>query len=289
MIKRIVVGMLLPFLLGLQGCTSMFFYPMPQHVMTPDRLGIAYEDIELASADGTRLHGWWLHARQPAGDSAADQPGLPRAIVLFFHGNAQNISTHFAHVHWLVDYGFDVVMVDYRGYGKSAGKAGLAGSLQDIRATLRYVHESRQDDLPMLVIGQSIGGSMAVAALAPSELKDQLSGIVLIGSFSDYRKITQQALSGFWLTWPLQWPLSFTVDNSYSPQAFIAELAPVPVLIMHGRQDPVVPVSHAQALYERALAPRYLEIIEGDHNHILASRENRERLLEYLNRFIQQP
>jgi len=284
--------MLVVLALGLQGCSSVFFYPMSEHVMTPERLGIVYDDIYPVAADGTRLHGWWMHARAQAGDQSANtnMPApRPRGIVLFFHGNAQNISTHFALVYWLVDYGFDVVLVDYRGYGKSQGETDLAGSLQDIQASLAFVDKARQSPHePLVVIGQSLGGSLAVAALAQSKLKDQLSGIVLIGSFSDYREIARQALSGFWLTWPLQWPLSFFVDNSYSPKQFIGQLAPVPVLIMHGRQDPVVPVGHAQELYDHARQPKYLEIIDGDHNHLLSGKQSRQLLLEYLNRFVQQ-
>lgn len=260
-------------LLALQGCSHMLFYPMPNHVMKPDALGVEYEDIALRSADGTRLHGWWLHAQD-----------APRGRVIFFHGNGQNISTHILHVYWLTDHGYDVIAVDYRGYGASEGKPGIEGSMQDIRATLRYVNTAVQDDgLPLFVIGQSIGGSLAITALAQSDLKDTLAEVVLIGSFSDYHEITRHALSGFWLTWPLQWPLSFTVDNRYSPKKYIGQLAPLPVTIMHGEQDNVVPVEHARVLFEHAREPKRLHILTGDHNGIMESRANRRILLESLN------
>ena len=262
-------------MMGLQGCTHMLFYPMQQHVLSPDRLDIAYDDIYVDSSNATRLHGWWLHSREDL-----------RGTVLFFHGNAQNISTHLAHVYWLVDYGYDVVMIDYRGYGKSSGKPEMDGIIQDIQATLGYVLDSEiNSERPLFVLGQSIGGSLSVAALAKSEYKDKLSGILLIGSFSDYHKVTRHALSGFWLTWPLQWPLSFTVDNRYSPEQYIASLSPVPVLIMHGEQDEVVPVEHARTLFEQARQPKFIEQVSGDHNHILENQANRNVVLQYLERF----
>ena len=270
---------LLGLLVLLQACSHLLFYPSPAHVLQPDDLGIEYRDIEFNAADGTRLHGWWLYTQAPR-----------QGTVLFFHGNAENISTHIGHVYWLVGYGYDVVAVDYRGYGKSAGTPSLDGSVQDIQATLAYVDGGlATPGEPMFVIGQSIGGSLSVAALAQSELKQRLSGIIIIGSFSDYHKITRQALSGFWLTWPLQWPLSFTVDNSYSPEKFIARLSPVPLLIMHGEYDQVVPVEHGRRLFELAQPPKFLEQVNGDHNHIMKNSRTRELLLEYLQRFSARP
>ena len=261
---------------ALTGCTQLLFHPTADHVLKPDVLGIQYEDISLASADGTRLHGWWLYAQDK-----------PRATVLFLHGNAQNISNHIKHVYWLVDYGYNVVTIDYRGYGASAGSPDIAGSLDDIRAAVDYVsRDARTARQKLLVVGQSLGGSFAIAALAATESRNQVDALVVISAFSDYRRIVQDALAGFWLTWALQWPLSYTVDNGYSPEKMIARLAPVPVVIMHGKSDEVVPVAHASRLYKAAAEPKFLELMPGDHNHILGSRDNRRRLLEYLDSFV---
>lgn len=263
-------------LLILSGCTSMLFYPTQDYVLQPDALGIHYENLEVRSEDGTLLHGWWLHAQ-----------GQARATIVFFHGNAQNISNHIAHVYWLVDYGFDVVAVDYRGYGASGGTPDIAGSLEDIRASIAYVsgHPGMRHH-PLVVLGQSLGGSLSVAALADDKARAAVDALVIIGTFSDYRREAQDVLAGYWLTWAFQWPLSFTVDNTYSPEKLISSLSPVPVLIMHGRDDGVVPVYHANRLYHAAREPKFLEILAGDHNHFLNHQGHRKVLLRYLEDFI---
>lgn len=267
---------LLMALLSIQGCTHLLFYPSRVQVITPATLNINYDDLFIPSTDGTQLHGWWMHSDLE-----------PRATILFFHGNGENISTHIGHVYWLLNYGYDVIAMDYRGYGQSQGEANLDGSIRDVQSSLRYVLDKHiNGNRPLLVLGQSMGGSLVIPALAQSDLKNRVAAVVVIGSFSDFHRITQDALSRFWLTWLFQWPLSFTVDNHYSPQDFIAQLSPVPVLIMHGKSDPVVPVEHAQVLYDHARQPKYLQLLDGDHNHILAPRENRQILLEYLDRIL---
>lgn len=272
-----VKACLLLVLLGLQSCTSMLFYPMPEYVRTPDSLGIAYDNMDFNSTDGTHLHGWWLHAR-----------GKGKGTILFLHGNAQNISTHIGHVYWLVDYGYDVAMIDYRGYGQSGGKVDLAGSIQDIRAAVRYVSDHlRIPDHGLVVMGQSLGASMSVAALAEPDVRRKIRALVVVGGFSDYRRITQHVLSTFWLTWPLQWPLSFTVNNQYSPEDYIGRIAPVPVLIMQGMKDDVIPIANADRLYQAAKQPRYLEKLPGDHNHLFEYGNNKQVLLKYLKKFLE--
>lgn len=260
----------------LQSCTQLLFQPLKSQMMTPDDLGVLYDDIYIKTNDKLVLHGWYLHAE-----------GSPRAKVLFFHGNGENISTHVIAVAWLTRHDYDVILVDYRGYGLSQGTPGLRGSIDDVDEAIRYtIDELLGDNEKLFVLGHSLGGSLSIAALAENHYQGRVKALLSISAFSDYRNITQEVLSRLWLTWPLQWPLSFTVNNDYSPKNLVSKISPVSLVIMHSVDDHIVPVYHADVLFEQANQPKYIEKVAGGHNRILLWPENQVLLLDYLNRFV---
>jgi uncharacterized protein len=179
--------------LALGGCTGVIFQPMHELVLTPDQIGLDYEEVEFAAADGVRLHGWFLPARAPR-----------RGSILFLHGNAQNISTHIASVAWLPAKGFDVLLFDYRGYGRSEGSPSLPGLHLDFEAALEALL-ARPDVEPdrVVVFGQSLGASLAITALAASPRRQQVRALIIEGAFTSYRALAREKLGDFWLTWPL--------------------------------------------------------------------------------------
>lgn len=255
----------------LSACSNMLFYPMKRHVVDPMEGGIEYEDIYLQTAENMKLHGWYL-----------PQSGELKGTLVFFHGNAENISTHTGAVFWLPKHGYQVVVVDYRGYGKSDGKATLDGSIIDIRKSIAFAHEKFAGDKPFIVMGQSIGASMSVFAVATSEIRNEINGLVLVAPFSDYHKIARETLAKSWLTWLFQYPLSWTINNDYKPLDFIMKINPVPVYLIHGRSDNLIAPWHSEALFERALPPKDLYLIEGGHNDLVKREEFKRVLLEIL-------
>jgi fermentation-respiration switch protein FrsA (DUF1100 family) len=268
------LGFLLLCLLLLPGCTGVFFRPQSAMVITPAQIGLAYRDIEIPSLDGVRLHAWYLPAR-----------GDAKGTVLFLHGNAQNISTHIASVYWLPSQGYNVLLLDYRGYGSSAGKASLEGSMLDIQAAIGWL-ASRPEvrTRGMAVLGQSLGASMAVYAVAHSPYRAEIRALVIDSAFSGFRSIVREKLADWWLTWSLQWPLSFTVNDKYSPLYAIAAVSPVHLLIIHCEHDRVVPVHHAEELYTAARQPKELWLVaKGGHIQALTQEEQRRRLTLYLD------
>ena len=271
MFSRVVAGLAL--LLGLSGCTGLFFQPMARHVFDPEAIGFSYETIDFEAPDGTRLHGWFFPAE-----------GERLGTVLFLHGNAENISTHFANVAWLAKAGIDAFVFDYRGYGRSSGSPTLDGLHQDAAAALeRLMAMPGIEADEIAVFGQSLGGAVALGMVAESPHKDRLGALIVEGAFSDYRGIAREKLSGFWLTWPLQWPLSLTIDNSYSPETAAAELAPLPFLLIHGQEDEVIPPHHGERLFDAAVEPKAIWRPEkAGHIQALATIEMRERFLGYL-------
>lgn len=269
-IVRIFVSISL--LLMLSGCTHFLFQPQSIQFATPDKLGVIYEDIELETHDQIKLHGWKLLAKTEV-----------RGTVLFFHGNGENISSHFANVHWLTDYGYDVYLFDYQGYGKSEGTAQLDAVINDAEAMISYSVKQLTKDEKLIVLGHSLGGSLAIHAVAHTQHKLKIKTLVTVEAFADYHEVTQDVLSTSWLTWLFQWPLSFTVDNSYRPLNSVAQISPVPLMLMHSQQDEIIPFEHVQKLYEVAEQPKILKVVDGSHNYIFHKNENREILLEYLS------
>jgi uncharacterized protein len=264
-------------LITLGACTSLLFYPQRELVLTPDRVGLAYRDVWFEAADGTRLHGWFL----PADTNVVRGE---TCTVLFLHGNAENISTHIASVAWLPGKGYNVLLFDYRGYGGSAGEPSLPGLHLDAEAALAAVFAMAEVDPDRIVVfGQSLGGDIAITALAGSAYRHRIRALVIEGAFSSYRGIAREKLAGLWLTWPLQWPLSLTMDNQYKPLEAIGRISPVPVLVIHGLVDRVVSPHHAEALYAAAGEPKELWLVPGaDHIQALRHPDIQQRLLGYL-------
>src|SRR5574341_797965 len=239
----------------LTGCDNMFYHPSRNNFIDPASIGLPYNDVYFNSLDGMRLHGWFF---TPKGG-----PDKAKATVIHFHGNAENISTHFHAVAWLVREGFNVFVFDYRGYGQSDGKPNREGIQEDAGAAVRWVRERPDVDPDRLIFfGQSLGAAIAIH-LAAAQERSGLRAVVLESGFSGYRAIARDKLAGSVLTWPLQWPLSLLVSERYVPRDDIAKIAPVPVLIIHGTADPIVPYHHAETLYAAALDPKTLWTIPG--------------------------
>ena len=107
-------------------------------------------------------------------------------------------------------------------------------------------------------------------------------------AFSDYRGIVQEKMGGFFLTWPLQWLPAFTVDNDYSPRAAVAAVSPMPLLLIHGERDAVVPPHHSRILYDAAAQPKELWLVpQAGHIQSLLLAELRGRLGDFVRRVVQ--
>lgn len=249
---RILRLLLIPTLACLSlmaGCTSLFFFPDRQVYLTPDRLELAYEDVWIDTPDGETLHAWWLPAE-----------GEPQGHVYFLHGNAQNISSHILNVSWLPEAGYNVLLLDYRGYGQSSGAADLAGALHDVETGLRWLGRKKDtDQQPVYLLGQSLGGALAITLASewvPREQQPALTAVIVDSTFAGFRDIAREKLGDFWLTWPFQVPLSWTVSDQYEGVDLIGRISPVPVLVIHSVRDGIIPFHHGTELYDAAEKPK---------------------------------
>jgi hypothetical protein len=279
--RRVVLLVLTGLLLaGTTGCTGLFFLPYRGHVLTPDRVGLQYEDVYFDSRDGVRLHAWWLPAQ-----------GEALGTVLHLHGNAENISTHIGNVFWLPARGFNVFLLDYRGYGVSHGSPTIEGVQADIESAMQtLLARADVDRARIVVFGQSLGGALAIYNVAHSPYREYVRALIVESAFTSFRGIAREKLADFWLTWPLQYPLSWTVSDDYSPLPVVDRISPIPLLIMHGDRDVIVPLRHGEQLYAAAREPKALWVVPGG-GHIEAMRDEsrRDRLVAYIRSVLATP
>lgn len=278
MIRSLILFILV---FALTGCNHLIFLPEKAHYPIPDDLGIERQTHFFRTPDGLLLHGWFI--------PAVEAP--TRGTILFLHGNAQNISTHLRAVWWLPHYGYNVFLFDYRGFGYSQGEPSLAGLHQDVPAALDYLFDELPVDPDRVILyGQSLGASLAVTAAPRSRHFDQLRGVVIEGAFTGYRQVAREALSDWWLTWPLQWPLSFTITGDYRAIVHIADISPIPLLIIQGADDQVIAAHHGADLFEAARQPKQRWVVENaGHNNVLSGETARRKFIDYLKSLLKKP
>lgn len=266
-----LVGLSLLLLLSLlAGCSSMYFMPMKQWVQNPANQGLAYEDIVLLHPRGRRIHGWWLPAK-----------GSARGTVYFLHGNAQNVSTHLMNVAWLPASGFNVFLLDYRGYGLSEGKPELAGAMDDIQLGLDWLRGSgRITDKPLVVFGQSLGGSMVLPVLTQEKNHGRYDCLMIEAAFSGYRQIVNDIMASSWLFWPLR-PLVVPFQSRQFDAVDVVGSLRVPLLVLHSDEDEVVPFKHGEQLFAAAAEPKEFQRLHGAHIASLRDPDVRNRLLQF--------
>lgn len=266
---------LLAIVLTASGCTNLFLQPDRALHLSPDKVGAKWEELKFKSGDGTDLTGMWFPAtKAPA-----------KGVVVQFHGNGENMTSHFLFVYWLALEGWDVLVFDYRGYGASGGEKSLGGAVSDGVAALGQAR-ARAAGRPVMVVGQSLGGALALAAL-DRDGGDGVRAVVLDSTFSSYRRVAQEKLSHLWLTWPFQWPLSrLLISDRYAPDRVVGRRKAVPLLLLHADGDPVVPAAEGKRLYGLASGPKEYWPVEGEgHTEALGARgaQYRPRLAKFLD------
>ena len=213
---------------------------------TPRSMGFSYEDVWIDTEDGERLHGWYI----PTDDDRS------RGTLLFFHGNAGNISHRMESVLIFNRLGLNVLIVDYRGYGQSSGKPGEEGTYRDARASWDYLVEQR-GVLPgdIVIFGRSLGG--AVGAWLASQPDVKPAGVIIESCFSSGMDMGKQL-------YPVL-PVRLITRIDYPVKEYVTRIQ-APVLVAHSRQDEIIPFSMGETIFNEALEPKSFLEMEGDHN-----------------------
>ena len=257
----------------LSSCSSVYFYPQKTLVNTPDQGGIAYETVTINSADGTKLSAWLLKTT-----------AARKGVVYFLHGNAENISTHIASVYWLPAHGYDVLMLDYRGFGLSEGEPSLPEVFYDIDAGYHWLAQRYADEKNIALLGQSIGATMAIHWLAQdAEAQQRINRIVLDAPFPSYPGMVEDVLQRNWLTWLFAKPVSWFFTSRYDAVKSAAAMpATTPLLFFHSRDDQVIPFAFSSEVFEKLPQSKIEVVCDGRHIATFNYVENRQRLLDFL-------
>ncbi len=240
---------------------SMIFFPERGVALTPTQLGIDAEEIFFETEDGVRIHAFFL------------PPARAHRALLFLHGNAGNASHRLPNAAELAALDCSVLVLDYRGYGLSEGKATESGVFADARAGLRYLTE--QLGFPedrVILFGRSLGGAVAVDLAQEREL----AGVILESTFPSIGDVVSNGPAGAWL--------GALVGRRFDSAAKIGRVR-APKLFFHGDRDDVIDHELGRRLFDVAPEPKAFETIRGaGHNDLtqVGGRPYFERIRDFL-------
>jgi fermentation-respiration switch protein FrsA (DUF1100 family) len=242
----------------------LVYFPLGRLALTPAARGLAYEDVWLETSDGVKLFGWFIPA-EPA-----------RGVLLFFHGNAGNISHRLESIEQFHRVGLSVFIIDYRGYGRSEGRPSEQGTYLDAEAAWRYLVEARQVAPEKIVFfGRSLGGAVATRLA-----QDHPPAALIIES--TFTSIPDMAAQIYFFL-----PVRLLARIDYNTLARLPELT-TPILIIHSPDDEVIPYAHGQRLFAAAHEPKEFLSIRGGHNdgYIRSAELYEARLEAFLRRHL---
>ena len=221
------------------------YYPQRALDGSPADFGLAFEEVSLKAGDGTSIHGWYIPSETTASTAVT---------VLFCHGNGGNISHRLEMASQLRRMGLNVLLFDYRGYGRSEGKPSEEGTYLDAQAAWDYLTQARGMEPSRVVIyGRSLGGAIA-AHLA---MDTQPGALVLDSAFTSAPDMARRMFRGL--------PVRLLCRFNYNTLAALKRIK-CPVLIAHARPDEVIPYAHGERLFAAAAEPKQFYELTCTHN-----------------------
>ncbi len=227
--------------------SHMIFFPMTRMQQTPADWGLEYEDVNFNTEDKVQLHSWYI-----------PQPQSER-VLLFFHGNAGNISHRRESIEIFHRLGLNVFIIDYRGYGQSQsngkGKPSEQGLYRDAAAAWRYL--TKQKDIApekIIIFGRSLGG--VIAARLASEVEAR--GLILESTLSSARDFARQVFKVL--------ARLVVIRFDFDTVEYLRQVN-TPVLVLHSPDDEIMPFNLGEKVFESAHQPKQFIRMRGDHNN----------------------
>ncbi len=227
------------------GQSRLIYFPETEQDIsfTPTQIGLAYESVKISTTDNETLHGWFVPTPEA------------KATVLFFHGNAGNISHRMDYLPMFHRLGYNLFIIDYRGYGQSSGSPSESGTYQDAQAAWRYLVEDKGVVPSRVVIfGESLGGAVASWLAA----REKPGALVLASAFTSVPDMATKI-------YPFL-PVHLISRFDYNTLESLRSVA-CPVLVAHSPEDEIVPFKHGQKLYQAAPEPKQFLTLQGGHNN----------------------
>lgn len=220
----------------------LLYRPIRDVAFTPEDVGLDFEDVTFRTQDGVALNGWYV---------AADEASF---TVLFCHGNAGNIMHRLDTVSLFHSLGLNCFVFDYRGYGRSEGRPTEVGTYRDARAAYDWLTQSKGVGADQIVLfGRSLGGSIAAHLAGQVDAR----AVVVESAFTSYPDMGARM-------YPYM-PVRLFARFRYDTRAHLARVR-CPVLVMHSREDELVPFEFGRRLFEAAREPKRFVEITGGHN-----------------------
>ncbi|KAB8332499.1 lysophospholipase [Scytonema tolypothrichoides VB-61278] len=234
--------------------TRFIFFPSAVIDTTPEFYNLPYQDVWLPvsakSGKVEQIHGWWIEANQPNGK-----------VLLYLHGNSVNIGANVAHAHRFHQLGFSVLLIDYRGYGRSEGAFPNESQVyQDAATAWDYlVYQQQIPPSKIFIYGHSLGGAVAIDLALK---QPNAAGLVVESSFTSIRKVLAYR-NNFRM-----FPVDMILKQHFDSIRKVPNLK-IPVLFIHGTDDVIVPAFMSQDLYAAASEPKKLILVPGAaHNNV---------------------
>ncbi len=242
---------------------SQIYHPSRAMDAAPGGLGRPFEDVFIPMEHGERINAWYF----PATNTTSP-------IFLVCHGNAGNISHRIDLAALLLETGGGVLLIEYRGYGRSDGKPGEENTYRDAQAAYHWLIAKGVAATNIIAYGESLGGGI-VSELA---VREALGGLILQSTYTSMTDLGAELFP--WL------PVRLISTIKYNTRAKLPKLR-VPVLILHSRQDDLIPFHHAEQNFAAANEPKFLRELRGAHNEALVA--NRPALLATIREFLLKP
>ncbi|SNX60169.1 hypothetical protein SAMN06296273_1632 [Nitrosomonas ureae] len=260
--------LLVPYITLLHGCSSLFYYPDNKNsFFDPKTAGYAPENVFFTDASQRKLHGWWFPA----------QKYPVKATVIFFHGNAENLTSHFLHLAWISQENYNFFIFDFPGFGRSEGKPTPQSCIESGHAAVDWVNKHKAEGKPIIIYGQSLGGIIALRTAIDKKSATNLKLVVADSTFDSFREIARVKLSHYWLTWLIQ-PLGYVLLSDRWAPRNLESLSPVPALVIHGQKDTTVEPIFGNRIFEKLAEPKTLwKIPDGIHTDVFSRHEYKYR------------
>ncbi|MBK8398978.1 MAG: alpha/beta hydrolase [Leptospiraceae bacterium] len=238
------------------SCSSVFYHPTNQTYYTPEQMGFKKQERIFTTSDGTKLYSWLIHSYQKE----------VKGNILQLHGNGQNMTAHFLSLVWLANQGYNLYTYDYRGYWKSEGEPNPKDIHNDTVEFINTVNaECLKRNEKLILYGQSLGGAILMRVISDLKNKENISLVIVDGGFPSYKKLAKQIAEKN-LIWPIKYIANIIISDSYSPEDYIEKISPLPMIIIHGDADDVVPFNNGKEIFRLAKDPKqFWEIKGGGH------------------------